>query len=393
MTDGVNVTHAHKFVGEFIPWNLVVHYGSLYLVGGRDGAIAGSGSVGLVWRYSGTTLTLLYEEGTGRDGEDHTIYGCTSFMRWLVWSRNGTTSTGRLPGLTYYDAELDSIHTGPTMPMDPASPGVTVWTVKNYSNTIVASFWDQHTYSATVVGPVALAQVRELGEVKHGNFGGYEGASFEYVSGGQERANALNSSEYDAGLPGERKVWLTGRLRAKIPALTRVYVNMTFDGTEYTVAEIAGGDGTWQTYTFDVLVDGVNPRSYVAKYTLQFNNTHNSINTLSTPEVDSFEVTYMVSPAPRRRWNLRVLASDGQMRLDGNENPLVTGEELVEQLESYWSDGVPLHYWDRSASGDTPADADSIKVMITNWSAQEYRLTTEDGSSMREVAMELLEIA
>jgi len=394
VSDGVTVTPALTMPEAFELRAMVVHYGSLYLVGDHSASAAAGSYVGQVWRYSGSSLTKIYEEGTGADAEQHVFWDAASFGKYLAWGKPGVTSTGKAPGVTLYDAEADAIIDGPTIEQDAASGLVAPGSVSVWNNTLVATFHDYRTYTGAIIGPVVAAYVK-LGDQVRSTFSGLSGLSFEGQSPTLQRT--LLSSRFDGDIPGEKKVWLTGRLRVKLPdanSSVLVYALLDEGTTEQLLATINYDAATpgWRTVTFPMKVGGLYLRSTAIQYKLYLRNTDSgNTNSTANPEVDSVEIDYMPSPKKRRSWRARVSATDGQLRLDGTANPLNNTSLLVDQLETLFFEQEPVLFWDAGTTGGVPGGA-GTEVFMTDFLAQPYRVESADTTTAADCSFGLTEI-
>lgn len=395
VSDGSVVVPAFDFPGDFFCMHMKVHYGSLYFCGWQQGGLGTSGVRGQVWRYNGSSLTKLYEAGTGADGEDHAPFQLASYKQFLAWTRPGVTSNGKKPGIVLYDAELDSIIDGPTIDMDTNASwghatGLVVW-----ADTFAASFKDQTNYNANQNRPTMVAHVKKTGAVRHSifDFGG-----ISWAAQPASRDDSLTSSVFDGEIPGEQKVWMTVRARIKIPA-PNCSINASFYLDEATTGALNVGwtydaaNTGWRTVSAKLFDGSKYLRSSIIQYKVSLiNSDSGSADSTANPEIDFVEVDYMVSPIKRRQWQLRALCWDGALRLDGTANPLTTTQALEDKLEELWGEALPVLYWDAGSAGGTPAGA-GTEVMLKDFNAQSYRIDSEGTAINSEVGLTLVEIA
>lgn len=370
--DGVNAYEAFQLNDAFEVQALAVHYGALYIAGGRPGADRTSW-IGQVWRFNGGSLELIYQAGTGEDGEDHRIWDMATDRQFLAWTRSGRASNGYVYGLMVYDAETDSItlghHKKATKPMH-------VRSVEVYDQTWVIDACADDG-SEQYVRPV-----RKLGRMRMDS-----GAVEQFVL----------SSRYDGDIPGEKKVWLTGRVRVKVPQYTEVEVRVLLDEdpTERSVKTITyNGDTGYRLVTFPMKVAGTYLRSSTIQYKLYLRNTETAnVESVANPVVDSVEIDFMPSPSKRRQWHIRAVCTDNQLRLDGSANPLSTADALRSKLEELWAAQEPILFWDAGAAGGPPSGA-GIEVMplADGFSDQSYRILSTEAGVMAEVSLSLLEV-
>lgn len=393
VSDGVTVTNAFTFPSAFEVRAVCVHYGALYFAGDTSSGASAGSYVGQIWRYTGSSLTKVYEEGTGDDAEQHVFWDMASWGKYLVWGRPGANSTGRYPGFMLYDAEADAILEGPSFDMDDDSLLVAPGSVHVWNNTLVGSWYDHENYGA-VNGPVLCAAVKLGGRVRH-SFGGYSSVAFDAQPTTVERY-AL-SSRYDGGIPGESKVWLTCRARVKVPnAANEIVVKAILDesGTEQTLSTITyNGNTGWRTVSFPIKVSGAYLKATVIQYKVYLRNSNSAddLNSTYNPEVDSIEVDFMPSPRKRRAWRMRVVASEAQQRLDGSNNSLTTTTAMIDKLEELWSEQQPVLFWDAGTVGGAPGGS-GTEVMLSDYVTQPYRLETGSNDLGAEVAFGLTEV-
>lgn len=396
VSDGVSVVPAFIFPNEFTCQHMAVHYGSLYFAGYTQGSLGTSGYRGQIWRYNGASLTKVYEAGSAADGENHMPFQTASHRQYLAWGRAGVPSTGRKPGLMLYDAELDAIVDGPTLDMDSETSlvqctGVTVW-----ADTLVASFRDDYNYSGSVNKPGLIAAVKKTGAVRHTIPAAYGGNSFSAQQ--SSRTEYLLSSVFDGEVPGEQKVWLTGRIRVKIPAANAsvTVVALLDEGTtEYSLTTVGydASNTNFRTVVFPIKNAGQYLRSGSIQYKVYiFNSDSGNNDSTANPVVDLVEFDYMVSPAKRRQWQVRALCFNGQRRLDGTSNPLSTVATQVAKLEELWGSAVPVLFWDANADGGTPSGSATAEVMIQSFNDQEFRVDSRASDKLAEVSLTLVEI-
>lgn len=393
VSDGVTAVAAVTFPPGFSGFCLTAHYGSLYIGGSVDHAPGGEEVAGQLWRYNGSSLTKLWD---ARDAESdgEAIISITSHDRYVVWPRHGNASLGTRAGLWYYDAEEDAILEGPTLDMDPASAEYIVTGVTSWNDTVALAMLDPRL----PMNRTLIAFVRKDGGIgfkdNPADPTDLAGTSFEYEPATITRS--VTSSMNDADLPGEEKLLLSGLVRAKVPQGTRVRIGITTDSdAEVEVATITydAGEGTgWRNVEFD-LVDGTGAhlKATEVSYTVYVENTDKATYPTNTPEVDLVALRFLPAAKRRATWYVRVIASDGQDRVDGTAQPLTTRQAILDELSALWRNNEVLAYWDASTGG-TPADGDSVKVIMSNFSEQSYRLDSEGTAVRSEVGFSLMEI-
>lgn len=401
VSDGVTTTSAFSFGQDFNIRNMVAHYGSLYIVGDTAAALGNGGNVGQVWKYNGSSLTKIYEEGDARDGKSHWIWDACSYDRYLVWGKSGFPDGA---GLMFYDAEVDAIVEGPTLVgADPSATNVWVSSVLQYNNTIVASFYDTKDYglvgspAVEVDGPTMVAYWNRDGGKTNDDVTGYQDRSFRYTgfNAGAKEQTVLSSS-FDGDVPGEQKSWLVGRVHCKVPQNTevKVYVLMDESSTETLVKTITydAAKPNFSTHVFPLKdADGTYMSGTTIRYKLVLRHTDRTDETsTANPEVDTVEVDYMPKPRKRRQWRDRIVCADAQKRLDGTNNPLNTTALLKQKLEDLFSNQEPILLWpSRSTAGAPEA---GIEALITEWSEQPSRVESDGTAEIAEVQVTFTEV-
>ena len=114
--------------------------------------------------------------------------------------------------------------------------------------------------------------------------------------------------------------------------------------------------------------------------------------------IESVSVEYMLVASPKKVWRTRVLAEDAQPKLSGTANALTTRSAMVNKLFEYWTNGIPLYYWDASPSSVTPTFVSGVptnhtaKVMITDIGENSYRVTDLGSEVNSEVSLTFYEV-
>jgi hypothetical protein len=399
VSDGVTVTEAFEMTGSFRCTKLVVHYGSLYLLGMRNNQPGFSQTTSEVWRYNGSSLTKVWEEDPYTEAtESLELWDGCSWRQYLVWGRTGAPSIDRLPGLMLYDAELDAVIEGPCFDMSSQwdnsahISGICVW-----SNTLVCAALDRTAEASYTSGGTKWANgVFHLRKGKRvdSDITGFSGHSFG-PSPHPDVIRKLYSSVYDAELPGQEKVWLNARVRCKVPQNTRILLKAVFDenGTEQTVSTITyNGSDTWRNEVIPFKVSGDYTTSTRLQYILQLENTDPATSTTANPQVDSVSIEWVPKALVRNQWRLRALASDAQVLLDGSAHPQTTALGIFATLGSLYAAGKPVLYWDAATNGTTPV-IDGTEVLITDFTVNAYRLNSVDSSTVYELALTLTEVS
>lgn len=381
VTDGNTTSMAFEMEGEFEIEQMVSHYGSLYICGGKPGADRTSWQ-GEIWKYDGGTLKRLYQAGTGEDGEDHTIWAMTSFGSLLAWSQQGRASNNFAAGIMYFDAEVDSIFSGPTHNLGRPQ---TVTDIINYDQTLAISVHED-PYSGTTYNTTTARPIRKQGVVRN--------------STGSNVEQYILSSRYDGELPGEDKTWLVARVRAKVPANTEVELRYLLDDSpteHFLVSGIiteATGSTQFRTYVIP-LKDGISHtylKSAFIQYKLYLRNTDNTnANSSANPVVDTVEIEFLPAPRLRKSWRIRVLLDDNQLRLNGTANPLTNVAAQMAYLEATFDGGGPVMFWPRSLTGGNSPPGSGVEVLVTEFSATPWRLDDTSTEQGGEFSMTLVE--
>lgn len=393
VSDGVTVTEAFEMTGAFKCTRMVVHYGSLYLLGMRNNQPGGTQTTSEVWRYNGSSLTKVWEEDPYTDAtEPLELWDGCSWRQYLVWGRTGSPSLGRLPGLMLYDAELDAVIEGPVIDMYTAGwtteavpSGICVW-----NNTLVMGLLDKTaSYSGGTAQYANGVFYLRKGKRRDSAITGFNARSMGPTVTTISRK--LYSSQYDAGLPAQDKVWLNAKIRCKIPQYTQLVLKAVLDdsGTESTVSTITyNGSAGWRNVSVPFKISGDYVTSTRLQYVLQLENTSLSGSNTATPEVDSVSVEWVPKPLVRSQFRIRVLASDSQTLLDGTANTLTTAEAITNAIGAMYAAGKPVLFWPPASDGTTPV-ASGQEVQIAEATTTSYRLNTEDTSVNTELALTL----
>lgn len=400
VSDGVTVTLAFSFPHNFHARQLVNHYGALYVIGETTAALGTGGNVGQVWKYNGSSLVKLFEEGDGRDNKYHWSLGATSYDRFLVWTKNGFPDGA---GLMLYDAEVDAIITGPTIKADTSATTVYCTNVIEYNNTLVAAFYDTADYGTIntqrLLGPTMVATWNRDGGGTNDDFSGLQNRSFAQAPNtAGVREQYVLSSQYDGEIPGEQKTWLTGRLLVKVPQYTEVKVYALLDesSTETLVATITydAAQPNFRNVVFPLKGgDGKYLKSTTIRYKLYLRHTDRTAEaSTAVPEVDTLEVDFMPKPRHRRQWRERAVCTDAQLTLAGTANPLTTKAALAQKLEDLYKAQEPVLLWPALSTSGEPANGTGTEVMITDWLEQTSRVTSDATEELAEVALTFTEV-
>lgn len=400
VSDGATMVQAFVMPDSFHGMDLCVHYGSLYICGHTTSAKNGDGIIGQVWRYNGSSLTRVFQSGDEVAGERHIVYEMATLGKYLAWGRPGFPSLGVRPGLVLYDAELDAIIDGPNLEIDPAAFEVHVNAVTSYGGGWAVSMYDTKNYTPSAPnGPLVVMRTRPENFVRNDfttiSAQTLSGKSFE--GGTTTKEQFVLSSVFDGEIPGEKKTWLAGRIRVKVPNNSSVIVKALLDEstTEVQVASIAydAAQLDFRTVIFP-LKDGAGAymKSTTIQYKVYLRNTAASVASVENPNVDTIELLYKPAPAKRRQWSCRVLASNAQKRLDGSTNSLTTTDAIINELETRWSAQTPVLFWDADPDGGTPSDGSGTEVWIESFQANTYKADSEFADINGEVALSLTEV-
>lgn len=390
-SDGVTVVSVLDFPQGFQGWVLHQHYGSLY-IGGEIGSGEGFEALkGQVWRYNGASLTKLWEQEGADTALSYGVRSMCSWDRFVCWGKHGLASVDSRAGLWLYDAEEDALLEGPGLEMDPAASNYVVTAVCQWNGSVAVAFQDRRTITpSTYDHPCTVGWVRK-GKYRYLGDGAWLDQSFGYRPA--TITQKLTSSEYDANLPGVDKVVSTGLLRCKVPADTRIRVELIADGGTPVEVKTIDHDAAapeWRIVRFNTLDAGEQIRGVTFKYTVYLENL-SDLAPEAAPEVAFVGFQFRPAPDRRRQWHVRVLATDDQERLNGDSNPLATRDALTDKLTNLWLTNEALRFWAPSADGATSGTGDGIKVTIGNFTEQSYRLSSDTPEVASEVSFTLLE--
>lgn len=267
-SDGAVSQRAFDIPNEFFGSALAVHYGQLYVGGLRPKVADARYGTGQVWKFSGSSLTLLWEGGDPETDYGHAVYGIVSMGPAVYWTCNGVVSDkiGTDPAVTYtprpcimgYDPVTDSIFEGPGFRIPPLSASIGINSLANVGNSLIAhlqnsSFLIAGTHSAVV------ARVRPS-NIKRHDFGAtdvFGGASFEKLDASTHiRSEFITSSKYhgEEDVSADLKTWLAARVRVRLAqADAQLRVAMLEEGTtRETPVDTIHYDATqlgWRTHT------------------------------------------------------------------------------------------------------------------------------------------------
>lgn len=398
-SDGVTVVAVLELPHGFIGYSMVAHYGSLYIGGAVNITPGGQQPGSQVWRYNGFSLTKLWDADDRDEGtEGFHVMGLTSWDRFVAWSRHGTAADPRA-GVWLYDAEEDAVLEGPTLDLDPAASTYQVTQVTTWANTLAIAVRDRRTITASTYDyPWVVAFLRRDGAMRlkeNTTSVDFAGQSFGYEPTVITRH--MKSSAYNADLIGVNKVWLTGWVRCKVPEDTRVRIAVATDGGSETVVATITYDAAqtgWRNERFS-LVDGsdVNLRGETLNYTVYVEHLDDTdVESTANPEVSFVGFQFRQAADKRRMWHVRVYSTDGQNRLDGTANPLATRDAIVAKLMELWSSNDTLSFWEASADGATSGGGADVRVTMSAFTDQPYRVSMESDEVMSETSFTLLEV-
>lgn len=411
VTNGFYLNKAFDIPDEFEIMDLHVHYGQLYISGFTavaDGDTDPS-RVGRIYAYSGSSLKVLYEEGSGKDNSNHTIFKMASLGSKLVWGRPATASTGMRAGVKMWDAEKDSIFDGPTIEINTASTSdVLVPNVIEYDSGIAACFFDKHNYGGSHTNPKLVAVTRPVDTVRN-NLSSGGGTTFNWKANvGTTKTQQLKSSHYlgTDDVEAETKTWLVARIQVKLPNnKTRVDLSVLLDEntTPVSVGSVVGDSllPNFRSVDIPLKVSGDYLQSKSIQYFIELSNTEASnVNTTDNPQIRGpISIQWKVAPVKRRQWEVRVIGQDAQSQLptvaqgfDGTPtaNPITTAQAMADKVEEFWSEGKPVLFWEPSSFGDAPVSA-GTEVNVTAFSTRSYRVESDDSAAIQEIAVTLVE--
>jgi len=238
-SDGNVSQRAVDIPNDFFVTSIAVHYGHLYIGGLRPTPGDSNKGTGQVWRFSGSSLTLLWEGGDPAVGGHASVTGMVSHGPALYWTVSGTPaqSAGTDPAITYtpracimgYDPVSDAIFEGPGVPVPSGVGTVAVAGLASVGGVLIAHFMD-----TTLGGPhpdpnghniIHTLAKYQTGGLKRNDFQVdavdlLGGASFDSVDDSTViRSEFITSSKYhgEEDVSSEDKTWLGARLRLRIP--------------------------------------------------------------------------------------------------------------------------------------------------------------------------------
>jgi hypothetical protein len=310
-TDMLTIQPVHEWPNNFVGTGVAVHYGRIYIVGytGHSSFVGdeGRGRRGQLWAYNGNSMDLIYQipeymTGVGEDiHPNYHFYGPSSYNKWLIWGHGNR-------GVFFYDPETDSVHPGTFI--GGAESGTGNW-----------------------ISETAVWQGRIVAGVFNARYPRWDSPSFRHYA-----SSTLITSEFDAGLSGQDKVWTELRVRfaEPIPAGTTVQVHATTQrvegdnggaapwvslGTISSVLNINNtGDGGLLRIAGDINFPDFRSRVIRLRFTLT-PTTYSAGVTNKTPEIAGFELDYFFTDNFKSGWTFVAEAVDVEdvRRPDGNE--------------------------------------------------------------------------
>jgi hypothetical protein len=423
VSDGNNVSHAFDVPVEFVPARVIAHYGSLYVVGSKVSARGWSDGIAQVYKYTGSSLSLLWQASDGFYGFPQWTYGVTTLGPYLYWSINGYKQDPEQNPLGApqacimgYDPEHDAIFQGPTMEFPPQMPPAVAGTqngtiqapnVCAFDGGLVAHFIDYSEYPTQSAGPPTHVIVKTRFDRDLFNFprhkmdwDGRNGTdlrvtdySFGQVAAGTHvRSEWIRTSRYhgEDDVATENKTWLSAKLRVRLKGQhSRVRVSAFLDEstTEIDCGTVAydSSDEGWRTAVLPLKVNDEYLQSCVIQFKVYVENFDPDPNSIANPEVDTMDVEWVPKPTLRRSWRFLVVASDDQERLNGDANPLTTGSAIADKLQEIWAARKPVKFWEANPGGGTSGTA--VEVLLHEFSEQSFRLESTDDQVARWISV------
>lgn len=366
VSDGVTSNEALTVPGEFSPQGIMPHYGSLYVFGSKPGR-DGTSRIGQVWKYTGASLSLLWEAGDGADGVDHAIWSVQRDGPFLLWPEVAHARNRWRVGLMRYDAEVDAISHGPGFYS--GGDEMFIHNIIPFNGTFFVDVWNKTT------SEIALYSVKRDGTLD--------------TDGATRAASYMISSEYDGDLPAVEKAWLSARItyRIKDPGMyigfsvvaERADDDSPSPSVEFNQNLYYPGHSGWVSEKIDLEFLTANTLQYVLEV-----GGNSSTATVDDIEIDSIELNFVPLGERHWQWRMRLLCAD-------NLNPdLPTKEEMVAKLESYW--GRPLLFADDVPDGVTPG-SETFVVLFNEYTEAPYRVTSLRESENAEVAIGFIDVS
>jgi len=313
VTDTVTTQEVFRWDSAFEARAIQLHNGFLYILGWSYNDINTSasddvfqGRIGQMWAYNGSSMRLVFQVpdevwDTGSGFTYHGLYDACSHRKWLAF-------TMPQKGIWYYDPEQDAIHPGPSH----ASPQV-----------------DNFNLPVNVVdfgGRLVTFIYNKI----HPHF---QPKPVTYLG------SYLMTSEYDAGLPAQKKVWLRARVRLKEPLAAgeavQLYYTTQHTEVDNTIAApwvSLGSVGAGSTLTTLSFPGPTNqPISEVIRLQLRLTPGQSGA---TTPRVAAVELDFMVVPDVKWAWSFQALGGKELRRPDGNAYEFTDGRATQVALEA-----------------------------------------------------------
>lgn len=294
VTDTVTTQEVYRWQSSFEARAIQLHNGQLYIMGQmyNDPSSSGAddtytGRIGQIWAYNGASMRLIFQvpdeiwEPSGF--VYHGIYDATSHFKWLAF-------TMPHKGIWFYDPEQDSIHPGPSN----ASPQVDNFdlpvNVLDFGGRLI-----DFTYNTF--------QPR------------YQPKPVVYKN------SYLISSEYDAGLPGQKKSWIRARVRLKEPLPTGAGVQLYYttqhievdDENDPNWVSLGSASGSALSHILTFPGPTSQPISEAIRFMVKLTAGTSGA---STPKVAAVELDYLVVPDVKWAWSFQAIGAEGLIRPD-----------------------------------------------------------------------------
>lgn len=312
VTDTVTTQEVFRWDSAFEARGIQLHSGQLYILGWAYNDIDTQGAtnefqgrIGQMWAYNGASMRLIFQvpdeiwEPTGFTY--HGFYDATSHRKWLAF-------TMPHKGVWFYDPEQDAIHPGPSH-QNPQVDNLDLPTnVLDFGGRLITFIYNQQSPR-------------------------FQPKPVTYLS------SYLMTSEYDAGLPAQRKVWLRARVRLKEPLPTgsavQLYYTTQHTELDNTTAAPWVSLGLVSAGQTTVTLDFPGPTNQPISETirLQLRITPGT-NGATTPRVEAIELDYMVVGDVKWSWNFQAIGGRQLRRPDGMEYEFADASEVQAELEA-----------------------------------------------------------
>lgn len=413
VSDGATTVKAFDFPHTFWPRRMLSVAGSLYILGMQPSGTQGNNIVQQLWRYDGTSLKKVWQEGHLEDGALHYASDLIQWNGMVVWACQGTRTSGSqtgVPGnnfacLMFYDPVNDAIVPGPGLDVAGSNTSGNLWITDlcEWNNTIAATFKDDTNYaSASIDHPVMVASVRPQDFTRHDLRWPESGPVGQFQDpASTNRYARLNTSEFHgqddvANVP---KTWLSLKLRVKFTSTVAKMDIAVQNGTDalssLTIASGLTDDGShdWQ----DIVVPiKKGDNSYFTSKKLQvlyvlYNADIGQPDSQQNTWIDDASVQYVLSPTKTRQWTIRIPITEAQLTLAGATNSLGTSALLEQKLQDLYFAGKPVKFWPPTTSSSNPGTSGSVEVLIQSAIFSEARLASDETGIVGSVALTLVE--